>query len=269
MTKIISFFESRVSMKLEELVNLHYQDFSETDKEIYHHLIDNIDAIPKKGINDFASESLSSKSSVIRFAQKLGFTGFGELKNFIRWENEKSSDLTSDYSFADQVIENTQETVDYLKSQDFREIYEKMFSAKQIYIVATGTIQQTQAREFQRLLMLSNRNSRVVAGNTKVAEFQRMSEILNKDDLVFVLSLSGENIELEEVVDIIKRKQVELISITNYHSNMLSKICEYNLYACSSRSPLPEDWWLRTASTFFVLIESFMFGYSDYIRKKS
>ncbi len=255
-------------MKLEELVNLHYREFSDTDKGICDYLMDNMQDIESISINDFAKESLSSKSSVIRFSQKLGFTGFGELKNFVRWQVDKHNHSDASYSFANQIITDAQETIDYLKNQSFEEIFEKMAVAEHIYVVATGTNQQTQAREFQRLLMLSNRDVRVITGSIAVAEFQRMAEMVSKKDVVFVLSLSGENIELEEVISIIKQRRASLISITNYHSNWLSKNCDFNLYSFSSRSPLPDDWWLRTTSTFFILIESFIFGYNDFLRKR-
>lgn len=256
-------------MKLTELINDHYNEFSNTEKGICAYILNNLEETADMGIQEFAKESLSSKSSVIRFSQKLGFTGFSELKSFMKWEVDASNRVDEDYSFFDQVLSDTTQTIEYLKRQDWREIYQEIHEAEHVYIVSTGVTQQIQATEFQRLFMLSGKDVRAIPGNKKTAEFQRMYEMLSKKDLVIILSLSGENIDLEEVVTMLQQKNVRLISITNYQSNWLSKNCLYSLYSWSSRSPLPSDWWLRTTSSFFVLIEAFVFGYNDYLKKVS
>ncbi|GKQ42317.1 MurR/RpiR family transcriptional regulator [Companilactobacillus sp. RD055328] len=254
-------------MKLEELINIHYKDFSETDTYIYSFLNAHKKEMDSYSIKEFAKKSLSSKSSVIRFSQKLGFTGFSELKSFVKWEQEKKNQVNFNYSFQKQVIEDASETIEYLRNKNFLKVYEKLDDANNIYIFSTGTTQRMQAKEFQRLLMLIGIDSRIVHGNVKIAEFKRMHEMMTDKDMAFILSLSGESIDLEEVVSAIKRKRSSLISITNYKNNWLSENCDYNLYAVSSRSSMSDDWWIRTTSTFFVLIENFIFGYKDYLIK--
>lgn len=256
-------------MTLIELVNSVYGTFSDTEEVICSYLLENESKVMNMTINEFAKESLSSKSSVIRFSQKLGFTGFSEMKTFIKWENERKDDVDNDYSFFHQVLSDSLETIDYLKKKDFNAIYEEFYQANNIYILSTGVTQQLQASEFQRLFMLSGKDVRMIPGNIKIAEFRRMYEILTQQDLVIVLSLSGENIDLENAINLLNQKKVTTLSISNYQNNFLSQNCQYNLYAWSSRSPLPQDWWLRTTSTFFVLIESLVFGYNDYLKEKN
>ena len=72
-------------MKLEEIINDHYSEFSTTEKGMCSYLLNNQKQVADMGILDFAKKSLSSKSSVIRFCQKIGFTGYSELRNFIKW----------------------------------------------------------------------------------------------------------------------------------------------------------------------------------------
>lgn len=258
-----------VSLKLIELVNENYGIFSDTEKSICSFLLDNQQDLSVMNINEFAQKSLSSKSSVIRFSQKLGFTGFSEMKTFIKWENEQEHQKSNNYSFFEQVIHDSEETINYLKKKDFLDIYQQVEKAKNIYVMPTGTTQQIQASELQRLFMMSEKDVRIIPSNIKVAEFKRMYEILSSEDLVFILSLSGENIDLEESINLLKQKNVKTVSISNFQSSFLSKNCDYNVYGWSSRSPMPNDWWLRTTSTFFVLIESIVFGYKDYLNNSS
>lgn len=74
-------------MKLESLVNERYNSFSDGEMEIAKYILQNKEIIHTLSINQLANNSLSSKSSVLRFAQKLGFSGFTELKNFMKWGN--------------------------------------------------------------------------------------------------------------------------------------------------------------------------------------
>ena len=258
-----------VSLKLIELVNSNYSSFSDTEKAICKFVLESEQDLMSMNINEFAKKSLSSKSSVIRFSQKLGFTGFSEMKTFMKWEHEQRNQKDNNYSFYQQVIHDSEETINYLKSKDFTDIYHQIDDAQNIYVMSTGTTQQLQASELQRLFMMSEKDVRVIPSSTKVAEFKRMYEILTHEDLVIILSLSGENIDLEESINLLNQKNVKTISISNFQSSFLSKNCDYNVYGWSSRSPMPQDWWLRTTSTFFLLIESIVFGYNDHLHQKA
>lgn len=258
-----------VSLKLIELINENYESFSDTDKIICSFLLENKQDLISSNINDFAKKSLSSKSSVIRFSQKLGFTGFSEMKTFIKWEYENKNVKSNSYSFFEQIINDTEETIKYLKNKNFLDIYQQIDRAKNIYVMPTGTTQHLQASELQRLFMLSEKDVRVIPSNIKTAEFKRMYEILSSEDLIFILSLSGENVDLEESINLLNQKNVKTVSISNFQSSFLSKNCNYNVYGWSSRSPMPDDWWLRTTSTFFILTESIVFGYQDYLNRSS
>lgn len=254
-------------MKLEEIVDTHYDEFSTTERGMCSYILKNREKVASMGILDFAKESLSSKSSVIRFCQKIGFTGYTEMRNFIKWDDGEIREDTN-YSFFEQVKSDTEMLIGSLNSSKWLPIYESIFKSRRVLMIATGVTQQNQALEFQRMLMLSGKDSGLIPGNKNSSEFQRMIETLNEDDFLIILSLSGENKSLEEVVQKIKQRQSKTLSITNYHSNWLSKNCDFNLYSRSSRSPNTEYWWLKTTSTFFVLIEAFVFGYNDFLKSR-
>ena len=152
------------------------------------------------------------------------------------------------------------------KEANWSEIYGVLNKCSRIYVISTGVTQKNQAAEIQRLFLLIGKPVQVIPGNAQSVEFRRIVEGLNEDDVLFLLSLSGENIGLEGILNILNIKKSVIISITNFKSNWLSGRSTYNLYASSSRSPLPQDWWLQTASTFFILIEIFAFGFVDYQR---
>jgi len=117
-------------------------------------------------------------------------------------------------------------------------------------------------------LLLIGKPVQMIPASSQSNEFKRIMENITENDLIFVLSLSGENQHLFNVLNVLSTYHSTIVSITNMQNNLLSGRADYSLYASSSRSPNPTDWWLQTASSFFLLIEAFAFGYVDYCRSK-
>lgn len=251
---------------MENIFYTHYDTFSETEKGICTYILNNPESVLSLSLLEFAKASLSSKSSVIRFCQKLGFTGYSEMRNYIKWNRKTIKKEQLSYCFLDQIKNDSSYFLETLETKEWLPIFEKIQTAKNIYILTTGLTQQNQALELQRLLMLSGKNSGILFANQYSSEFMHISEIIDSNDFIIILSLSGENNQLENVVKQLKILNIPLLSITNYSNNWLSRNCTFNLYAPSSKSPFPEDWWLRTTSTFFLLIECFIFSYNDYLK---
>ena len=255
-------------MRFTDLVNEHYADLNETELLMCNYIMENIDIIPTMSTLEFARNSLSSKSSVIRFSQKLGFTGFTELRNFIKWQDHEER-FDEQITFTNQVIKDIERLLNILKDRNWLPIYQIIDSVDNIYVITTGITQKNQAAELQRLFLLIGKPLQIIPGNGNSNEFRRILERLTEKDIVFVLSLSGENNRLESIIHQLELVKSKIVSITSLQYNWLSGKSDFNLYATTSRSPLPKDWWLQTASSFFVLIEAFAFGYMDYKRKES
>lgn len=250
-----------------DLVNQNYEKLNESDLFMINYIVDHLDEVKTITTKEFAQVCLSSKSSVIRFSQKLGFTGFSELRNFIKWQG-KEQQLDKNITFREQIFSDTKMTLDYIEKADWTELYQKIYECDTIYIISTGVTQQSQAAELQRLFLLIGKPTQTIPASDQSSEFKRIISRLSEKDMIFILSLSGENIYLENTLNVLSIRASTIVSVTIFQNNWLSGKANYNLYASSSRSPLPKDWWLQTASSFFILIEAFAFGYVDYLRKK-
>lgn len=254
-------------MLFSDIVNQNYELLNDVDIQ----MVKYINAHPKElatmGTNDFAKICHSSKSSVIRFTQKLGFTGFSELRNFLKWQNNPN-DTGEDAVFKKRIFSDADRTIRYLEENNWEKIYQALENSRNVYLLGTGVTQQNQAAELQRLLLLIGKPAQMIPASSQSNEFKRIIENITKDDLIFVFSLSGENQHLLNVLNVLSTYHSTIVSITNMQNNLLSGRADYSLYASSSRSPNPNDWWLQTSSSFFLLIEAFAFGYVDYCRRK-
>lgn len=252
-------------MHFSDIINQHYEELNEVDLSMGKFILNDAPQVTLMSTNEFAKACHSSKSSVIRFAQKLGFTGFSELRNYLKWQHDPS-EMKQQHSFKERVFEDAKRTIAYLQENEWLPIYRYLEDTQHVYLLATGVTQQSQAAELQRLLLLIGKPAQLIPASSQSNEFKRIVERLTEKDLIFVLSLSGENRHLANVLNILSIHNSTTVSITNMQNNWLSGRADYSLYASSSRNPNPDDWWLQTASSFFLLIEAFAFGYMDFRR---
>ena len=217
-------------MRFTDLVNEHYADLNETELLMCNYIMENIDIIPTMSTLEFARNSLSSKSSVIRFSQKLGFTGFTELRNFIKWQDHEER-FDEQITFTNQVIKDIERLLNILKDRNWLPIYQIIDSVDNIYVITTGITQKNQAAELQRLFLLIGKPLQIIPGNGNSNEFRRILERLTEKDIVFVLSLSGENIRLESIIHQLESVKSKIVSITSLQNNWLSGKSDFNLYA--------------------------------------
>lgn len=71
-------------MDLQDVVNANQHRFSETEREILAFMLENEEFVAESTINSLAHKTYTSTSSIIRLTKKLNFSGFAELKYFIK-----------------------------------------------------------------------------------------------------------------------------------------------------------------------------------------
>lgn len=251
-------------MRVEQLIQQNYRLFGESDKAISRYILENPQQAAEMNIQQLARASLSSKSSVMRFAQKLGFSGFSELKAYLRWqEGDADAAQEAGGGFLRQALQDVETTTAYLGGVDFAPLYAAMSKAQRFFVIATGVAQQNQATELQRLLHLAAKPVQVLPASSLSNEYRRAMEMLTEQDMIFLLSLSGENPGLKNLLEIPLLKGAKLVSITNFKSNWLAQNADFRYYASSTPNAVPRNWWVQSSSSFFVVIEALVFGYLD------
>ena len=83
-------------MKLAELVNQHYKELSSNDLYIWDYIQAHGKECQNLSIVELAQRCHVSKTTILRFAQKLSLKGYSELKVYLSWENRPSGDMVID-----------------------------------------------------------------------------------------------------------------------------------------------------------------------------
>lgn len=250
-------------MKIEELINEYYSKLNENDHYILKYVLNNKSSCYELGINDLASKCNVSRSSILRLAQKLGFSGYSEFRVFLKWQDQEKSE--KNINCIETFNSDLQETLKYAQNRDFEDICQLLDNAKRIFVYGTGTAQLNCAFELQRMFLAIGCHLHVIQANR---ELEMVLTNLTKEDVVIMISLSGDTPTLFFTVQALVAKGVPIVSVTNLNNNKLARMTPYNLYANSSTTRLSNGIKIDTFASFFIIAETLFRHYSNYCSNK-
>lgn len=247
-------------MKLAELVNEYYQDLNENDIYIWNYIDHHRKECEHLAIDELAMRTHVSRTTVLRFAQKLSLTGYGELKVHLKWEN---GDIKEESRYLDQIVRIYESIIETMSKKDLHSIFARIEKAKAIYVYGSGAVQSAFASEMKRIFQTSGKFIYTISASD---EADTISTIINEEDLVFVISLSGESNHVKDFARKLKIKNVPIISITKEKENTLAHLSDENLYITTMYADLGNSRIPFEASTsFFILLEMLYLRYLEYV----
>ena len=254
-------------MRLTERINAHLQRLSDTDKCIWRYIEGNRAAASRASIHELARACAVSSASVVRFAQKLGFDGFAEMKAVMRMEKTAhpipANDVrTSLGSFYDQTWRT-------LMRRDYTRASRLIHEAHRVFAYASGYVQTNVMQEMTRLFVYDNIFIYEIAGRE---EFYSVYQTAGKDDLFIFISLSGESERVVEFADRLNLKGVPILSITEMRHNALAARSTENLYVMPAEFALPENearLQFKSMLAYFLLLEIWYVHYRLYVQEQA
>ncbi|MDN6640577.1 MAG: MurR/RpiR family transcriptional regulator [Tetragenococcus sp.] len=246
-------------MNIETLINKHYDDLNENDQHITKYIINHEEECKHLSITQLAAATLTSKSSILRFTQKLGFSGFSEFKYTLR--QQKSPKQQEQKSFVAMQQEDLLQTAKIFSQQNVAPALQAFDQAESIYCYGTGWGQRDVLKNFMRSViplqrfpihLQSQKELRIVLDGS-----------ITENDLMIILSLSGENKPQEDILNRMKLANIPILSITNMSRNRLASKATYNLYYQSTE--IGEDTHeIFSMMPLFQIMDLFYRAYVDY-----
>lgn len=254
-------------MQLPERINLHLHELSDADKSIWRFIESHKETACRASIHDLARLCAVSSASVVRFAQKIGFDGFGEMKTVLKMELEERGKpdrdiLTSLSQFYDQSWRE-------LMARDYRGASRLVHEAHRVFAYASGYVQTNVMQEMKRLFVYDNIFIYEIAGRE---EFYSVYQTAGKDDLFIFISLSGESERVVEFADRLNLKGVPILSITEMRHNALAARSTENLYVMPAEFALPENearLQFKSMLAYFLLLEIWYVHYRLYVQEQA
>ena len=257
--------EGSSTLKIEQVINQHYDQLNKNDLEILKYVVANKTACSGMGINAMAEECLTSRTTILRLAKKLGFEGFSEFKAFLRWEDQNSAPAAA----VDQgdLLNNTlKETLRMNDAASLKEICQLIERSRRVFVFGTGNAQEICAEEMRRMFLYAHKYFTVIKHQH---ELETLVRDLDGDDLIIIISLSGNTPYLEKVIRELTLRDVPFLSITQMKQNKLAQSTPYNLYGSTYDFPLYNDQVYSSTLFLYVLTERIFYAYSSYISKTS
>ena len=253
-------------MLLTERINTHLRELSDTDMCIWRYIESHRTTASRCSIHELARMCAVSSASIVRFAQKLGFDGFGEMKAVLKMEAARPAAPQSDVrgalsGFYDQ-------TWRALMHRDYTRASRLIHEAHRIFAYASGYVQTNVMQEMKRLFVYDNIFIYEIAGRE---EFYSVYQAAGADDLFIFISLSGESERVVEFADRLALKGVPVLSITEMRHNTLAARSTENLYAMSAEIGLPENnarLHFKSMLAYFLLLEIWYVNYRLYVQER-
>ena len=253
-------------MKLEEMINENKQNLTSTDMIIWKYILNHRTQMRRISIHELAKECCVSSTTIVRFAQKLGFDGFSDLKSSLKHEESLES---VHYQDIYKSLENFySKTVSNLMKRNYDNASRLMHEANRVFIFASGYVQNNVLQELKRLFLYDNVLIYDISGRD---EFYSILKSATKDDLFIIISLSGESHLVTEFSLQLELKGIPIISITRLRENTLASRSTENLYVFSEQFQLNDDSQLpfKTMSSYFLLVEIWSVNYKIYLKSIS
>lgn len=242
-------------MKLFERVNANYQNLNENDLYIWKIISKNQKDCVHISIEELAKRCNVSRTTILRFAKKIGCKGYSEFKVLLAQE------LVKDEEQADrqqQVFQAYANYTEYLKTVNFKPIVDDIAKARNLYVFSTGNVQSSVAKELKRSFLNVKKLFFHIDDHMDKDAFL---QVLQPTDLVLIITYSGETIRMLEFARQLKINNIPMISISVNKDNSLTHIAEHCLFVEPVNVDNPCGARYESLVNYYILIDYLLMCY--------
>jgi len=256
----------RVKQTLSEYIKTHFNEFSRSQKDVAQYLVDHLEEVAFLTSEQLAKRASTSSSTVVRFAQALGFEGYPGMQQAAREEYRKltqsgdsgfASPLFSvDQSDFESVVaadhSNIEDTASKLSRRAVDKAINDLVDAK--WILIAGTDQMAFFASYLRhLLMLLDIRCDVVASPSQ--EALTKIDRIHSDSLVVALSAGRSHPLVLRALKMAEHCEASTVAITDSTISEVAKLADTNLYYSSSNPA-----YIRSHTALLSIIQALAFG---------
>ena len=219
------------------------------EKRIAEYVLEDPERIKNLNTYDVAKNCKVSQATIVRFAKKMGFSGFPEFK------------LTLSQDIGNRKAESHINIMhEELKPNDTFEIIGKKVANENIRAV-NNTYEITDFNELEKAVQAINKARKIMLVGVgfsgivakdfyfklmelgKVESFENDSHMqlsyistMNENDILFVISHSGKTLELFNLVKVAKNRGIKIITLTNVANNPIRELGDIKLGTVEMKS---------------------------------
>lgn len=225
-----------ISTKIHSMIDT----FTPTEIKIANYLIENKELARTMTSYDLSEKLGIGQSNIIRFSQKLGYKGFRDLQldihinqdeEFKEINEDDSTEITNN-KIVQQYV-NIARTTNSLNSPAMvDDCIKKIIASNRIIVYGVGN--SNLFAEYLSNHLLKMRLNSFSSSNAHI--IYSTASGFNSNDLVILVSETGETREIIKLAKIAKLHQIPIIAITRLAKNRLLKYADFVLYTCNDLS---------------------------------
>lgn len=213
--------------------------YTDTDRKIALFLLERQPEVLSMSVDELARNMEVSSAAIVRFAKKIGYSGFREMKIALAMEHAKpehtdihtilkeSDSLESMVEMAERINrENLERTYQMIPMRSFSRMVDLVDQAKTLYLFGIGASGLV-ALDLQQKL---SRLHRIVSYYPDAHANLSAMALMTPDDAALIISYSGARREVCLAADIVKERKAPLLAITQMNGNLLMKKADCALY---------------------------------------
>lgn len=250
-------------MRIEDLINTHYDKLNQSDLHIWEYIVYNKEKCCDLTIDELATKCNVSRIAILRFAQKLSFKGYSELKVYLKWEITSKEER--DTHGINRMCDDYKKIIEDLRKKDFKQVCKIIYEAERVFVYGIGTVQNSVANELKRMFLIGEKCFYLI---NEPREAERLLDIITPNDLIIIISLTGSSIYVKHFAKELNLRNIPIVSITKLKNNELATLSTDNLYITTSIATIGNKIPYEVTGLFFLLIEILFAKYLNYKEKR-
>lgn len=231
-------------MLLQERLETH--SFTTSEKQVVDYLLEQQRNIQNKTTAEIAAATFSSKSTLVRIAKKLNYSGWTALKadflNELDYLDKSVSCIDVNYPFtkrdslmtiANKIarleIESIEDTLSLITHDDLRKVVDMIAKSSEINIFAASN-NLLVAQEFSHQM---SRIKREVKIHSIQGEILFNAYLAKQDSCGLIITYSGETGSLNQVAKLLVEQNIPVITITSMGENTTARYADAILRLCT------------------------------------
>lgn len=195
--------------------------FTKTDWKIVQYIKKSTSRFIELSAQELAKEIGTSDASIIRFSQKVGYSGLNELKYTMQKEIDKGASSVNHSDYSTLLNDNKmllESLFNLTNPADLDHARKLMLKSQRIFIIGLN-FNQNIAEIIAHKFMTIGLTVQALTNYDTLKLYQRLSQA---SDLFIAISLSGNHKQLASILEDLKKNESSILLVSNYEKSLCS-----------------------------------------------
>jgi DNA-binding MurR/RpiR family transcriptional regulator len=226
--------------EIKDKIQNKFEELPKNQRKIADYFVDNFDKVSFLTVHDISLATGASVASVVRFAQRIGFSGFSELREAIADSLQNHLSNLQNFSILDKRkvekdiltsvanldIKNINDTLNIIEREVFDHSINMILNSNRVFTAGLGIsylLAEILAYQLNQVAVDA------AAFKNNYCPFSEQIPSLNKKDLIIMFSFPPYSKDTIEAAKIALERKIKLIAITNKEASPITLFSKVNL----------------------------------------